>query len=424
MIRKNPKAVMMLACILLAAVLAGCGNGLKSEEDPALSHAEKSDLPVLSIRTADGALPGDEEGKALITVFRNENGICAQTTLDASIKIRGNTSRRFPKKSYRVTIEAENGRKANFPLLGLRDDDDWILNPMYSDTSKIREALGYELWNLMNSSGTHAASSRVVYAEVFINGEYWGLYAVQERVDRKQVSGDQKTGILYKIIANDRPQVEELLSCTSAERCRGIELAFVGSDVAGAYIPAAGVMDYLNGEEPRFPVMLDEDNLIDYGLWAMLTQAHDCRFKNQYWNAVEDGSAYTVYKLPWDLNNTFGDVWKSDAADTNFTDYYIGSLVMDSAFSEYLARGGEAAQMRAQARWKQLRESVITEEMLTAMAKSLYAPLFDAIERDSVRWPEGGMGNGNAANIRDIEAYIKAILPRMDAFFDLDEGLS
>lgn len=102
---------------------------------------------------------------------------------------------------------------------------------MYTDTSKIRETLAYRLWEEINSSSVFAASSRVAYCEAYINGKYWGLYGVQERIDRKQVDGDKRSGILYKIIANDRPIVEELLSCESDEICRGFELEFSGTGV-------------------------------------------------------------------------------------------------------------------------------------------------------------------------------------------------
>ena len=143
------------------------------------------------------------------------------------INLRGNTSRRFPKQSYRVKIVDEQGNKRNLSIAGLRADDDWILNPMYSDTSKIREAISYWLWEQINSCGQAASSTRLAFSEVFMNGEYYGLYAIQERVDRKQVNGDKKLDILYKIIANDQPSAEELAQWDKkAEVCRGIELAF------------------------------------------------------------------------------------------------------------------------------------------------------------------------------------------------------
>ena len=49
-------------------------------------------------------------------------------------------------------------------------------------------------------------------------GAYWGLYGLQERVDFKQLDGDKRADLLYKVVANDRPTAEELLSCASTGR--------------------------------------------------------------------------------------------------------------------------------------------------------------------------------------------------------------
>ena len=318
-------------------------------------------LPVISVVTEGGELPGSDDMRAQMTICYPDG---SQQTVHIEINERGNTSRRFPKKSYRVKIVDARGDKQNLSVAGLRSDDDWIFNPMYTDTSKIREALAYALWAEINSSGSRAASSRVAYAEVYLNGEYWGLYGIQERIDRKQVDGDKRSGILYKIIANDRPTVQELLDCESSEVCRGFELEFAGERVRDAWEPAAAYMALLNGEDCPVDARLSLENTIDYGLWAMLTQAHDCHFKNQFLNCVHTGSGYTMYKIPWDLNNTFGDIWQNDAVDANHTGYHAGDLVVDGAFGVLLDSGDADVYRAIRERWAALRSGAITEERL------------------------------------------------------------
>ena len=405
------RMILIAICLWLLAIPAAFAQPLEPAD-----LAASSGLPVIAITTPQGELPGDEDMPARLTVYQQTGSGMQVFETPIEINERGNTSRRFPKKSYRVKIVDEKGEKQHTPLLGLRSDDDWILNPMYTDTSKIREALAYSLWADMNSSGSHAASSRVAYGEVFINGDYWGLYGLQERIDRKQVDGDKRTGVLYKIIANDHPTVEELLACQSDEVCRGFELEFSGERVHNPWEPAAAYMAMLNGEAHTLPARLSLDNTIDYGLWAMLTQAHDCHFKNQFLNCVNTGSGYMMYKIPWDLNNTFGDIWQNDAVDTNHTGYHVGKLVQDGAFRVLLDSGDGKIYTAICQRWQVLRAGPINEDSIIARAHAIYEPLFDAIQRDSQRWPECGMGNGNAVNIRDIEDFIREILPRMDAF--------
>jgi len=123
-----------------------------------------------------------------------------------------------------------------------------------------------------------------------------------------------------------------------------------------------------------------------------------------------------MYKIPWDLNNTFGDIWQNDAEDTNHTAFHAGDLVIDGAFGVLLDSGDPQIYSSIQNRWQALRAVAITEEKLIDMAHAIYTPLTAAIDRDSIRWPACGMGNGNAVNIRDIESYIRETLPKMDEF--------
>lgn len=64
----------------------------------------------------------------------------------ATIKIRGASSTVYPKKSYGIEICDENEDELDCPLLGLREDGDWILEALYSDYSKMRKQLGFDLW--------------------------------------------------------------------------------------------------------------------------------------------------------------------------------------------------------------------------------------------------------------------------------------
>ena len=379
-----------------------------------LSHVALTTLPVLCVDTESGELPGREDERGFLTLYETAGGAMRLTQTPIEINLRGNNSRRLPKKSYRVKIVDEEGEKRDLSMGGLRSDDDWILNPMYSDTSKIREALGYWLWSEINSFPQQASSSRLVYGEVFFDGLYHGLYGLQERVDRKQVNGDKKASILYKVTTNDRPTVQELLECEDVEICKAFEVIFQGSYVIRPWIPAADYIALLDGGDAPSGSRLSLENAVDFGLWSMLCQAHDLHFKNQYVHCVPEGSGYVLYRIPWDLNNTFGDVWSGQAEEDNFTDYRITSLVMDDIFRPMVEKGDGETLAAIRSRWAQLRAGIVTEEEIITWAQRLHYVLSPAIERDNLRWPESGMGEGNAANIRDIERYIRDVLPRMD----------
>lgn len=64
------------------------------------------------------------------------------------IHVRGVTSAGKPKKSFGIELRDENGEELDAHLLGYRNDGDWILDAMYSDHSRMRNRLIFDIWNL------------------------------------------------------------------------------------------------------------------------------------------------------------------------------------------------------------------------------------------------------------------------------------
>lgn len=94
------------------------------------------------------------------------------------IEIRGSSSQLLPKKGYGLTtLKADNTSNNNVSLLGMPSENDWILNGIAYDPSLIRDYLSY---NLSRQIGNYA--TRTAYCELLINGEYMGLYILQEKI--------------------------------------------------------------------------------------------------------------------------------------------------------------------------------------------------------------------------------------------------
>ncbi|HEY0045866.1 MAG TPA: CotH kinase family protein, partial [Flavobacterium sp.] len=95
-----------------------------------------------------------------------------------NIEIRGSSSQFLPKKQYGLTtLQADNVSNNNVTLLGMPSENDWILNGLAFDPSLIRDYLSY---NLARQIGDYAP--RTQYCEVVINGDYKGLYILQEKI--------------------------------------------------------------------------------------------------------------------------------------------------------------------------------------------------------------------------------------------------
>ena len=133
----------------------------------------------------------------------------------AGVEIRGFTSAGFPKKSFTVETRYADGSNNNVKLLGLPTENDWVFNGPYPDKSLMRNALAYILGNQ-----TGRWSPRTRHFELFINGEYNGVYMLIEKIKRdknrldlaklaaKDTIGDGVTG--GYILKLDRPETYDV----------------------------------------------------------------------------------------------------------------------------------------------------------------------------------------------------------------------
>ena len=117
------------------------------------------------------------------------------------IETRGSSSQSFPKKQYGLETQNPDSSNNNVSLLGMPEENDWILSAPYTDKSLIRNILAY---TISNQLGFYAPKTQL--CEVLINGEYLGVYVLTEKIKRDDnrvnisslneydASGDDVTG--------------------------------------------------------------------------------------------------------------------------------------------------------------------------------------------------------------------------------------
>ena len=95
----------------------------------------------------------------------------------AQVKIRGNYTSSNPKYPMRIKFEKKHS------MCGLNDGHEiknWVLLAEYGDASLLRNSAAFYIANsLYSSTGNYASDFRNV--EVYLNGEYFGLYVLAEQ---------------------------------------------------------------------------------------------------------------------------------------------------------------------------------------------------------------------------------------------------
>lgn len=155
-----------LTALLSAAVLAF--------SQPLPVSAAETDTPLPAVYIQTGSTIGDNYQDAVVSV-RDENGTDDITDAACSVRLRGNSSRRTPKPSYKLHFPD----KANPLQLGDGKAKTWALISNSMDPSLLRNFTAMHFAEKL-SGLPYTPNCRSV--DVYQNGEYRGVYLLIETV--------------------------------------------------------------------------------------------------------------------------------------------------------------------------------------------------------------------------------------------------
>jgi hypothetical protein len=174
----------VLTCLSFIIIKTCNGQTADSLFSKADAPFMASELPLININTHDQVIRdgsritagmgiifnGDGKLNLITDPFNNYNG-------KIKIETRGSSSHRFPKKSYNFETRDTADNKTNVTLLGLPAENDWVLYAPYDDKSLMRDVMAYKIARDM---GRYAP--RTVFAELNLNGDYQGIYILEEKI--------------------------------------------------------------------------------------------------------------------------------------------------------------------------------------------------------------------------------------------------
>ncbi len=383
-----------------------------------------TELPIIEISTQNEI---NDTAKVFANVTISEKNGDVMTS-GVGIKYRGGSSIWAAKKSYRVEFwaDAVGAITKDVRLFGMRSDDDWNFNSMQNEPLRVRSVSGNELWNniynVYYKSEEPSAKCGIEnkYAEIFVNGIYMGIFAVGERVDRKQlklVKFDGRTrGELYKGITWEGGATI-YTACPPAingeKYWAGFEYDYP-KEIEPNWDNLRDFIDFVvNSPDKEFYTNYKKrfnfENLIDYFLFLNVTFAADNTGKN-IWVARYDRNEPYFY-VPWDLDGTMGLRWDGQYYEN--TDWILSNGLYDRAICDCSTEGFF---YKAKARWEQLRENILTLENVADIYQQNYSNLLKngAYEREEIAWADY---HYPATDISLVPSWLSARLQYLDDFF-------
>jgi len=278
-----------------------------------------------------------------------------------AIELRGQSSQMFPKKSWSLETRTARGGNRNVSLLGLPEENDWVLYAPYNDKSLMRNVLAYETARRI---GRYASRTRFV--ELTLNGRYHGVYVLMERLklDDRRVELEQpatllewtfdfqarRKGAFFRLPVTRRPIL--FADPERGELSRGRRRAVQRS--------LAAAERSLYGRRFRDPARgwrahIDEPAAIDFVLLNELFKNEDAFHASTYLARGGGGR--------WQL----GPVWDFDISMGN-SDYgpsrlLTGSMLARRDWAERLYRDRAFIAALA-ARWRELRAGGLRRDLL------------------------------------------------------------
>lgn len=348
----------------------------------------------------------------------------------ARFRIRGNSSRLFPKHSYRIKLVEEDdpAQDIDLSLLGMDSGNEWALHGPYMDKTLIRNYLCMNL-----SAEVMGDAPDVRFCEVFVDGEYRGVYLLMElitegagRVDLTDYEeGDAVFSYMFRI---EPFRIKEQLNPIAAyngllDNFTFYTMRLEDADRMEVLYPTSryqtqAVMDYINTDLSEIERRLysREMDLDPESCWDYLDLES---FANYYilqeFFAINDMFSASTYfykdvrgKLHigpvWDYNNSFNNFFTPLPADEFLLSQkgWYAQLMRSERFVNYVI-----------ARYHALRQSFLSDDYLASYVDQVTSWLGSAIDRNFAVW-------GYTFDVTRLENFERQI-PDDTYLFTMDE---
>lgn len=380
-----------------------------------------TNLPTVSVHTLDGVIPFDKETQitAQLTII-SDHGLLSEP---GTIRERGNYSRTFPKKPYRIKFDKKQ-QVLDAPAKAKK----WTLINNYGDKTLMRNLLAFELSRRLGMPYTPYGT----VVDVLLNGEYKGCYQLCDqvevqkgRVNVEEMTAEDNSGSALTggyLIEVDAYAYDENSYFTSAKG-NPVTIKSPDEDIITTE-QHNYIQQHFNTMERNWRTYLDLNTFLRHFLVGELSGNTDT-----YW------SVYMYKYRDNDLIYT-GPVWDFDLAFDNDNRTYPVNQKKDyiyrsggscagnmKAFVDQIVVNDAAAKAQLLAIWDEARQNGQTEENLTAFIDEMEEEIGASQKLNFLRWPimnsyvhqNPRLWGSYAAEVQNVRQYMKNRIAWMDS---------
>ena len=386
----------------------------KNEENEMIAvdvNYTESNLPIISINTFGENIPDEPRIDAQMGIINNNSGtnniedVFNDYNGRITIEKRGNSSQEQEKPPYRFETIDDNGENNNVKLLGLPEENDWILYAPWSDKSLMRNVL---IYSLSNDMGRYAPRSEFV--ELYLNNEYRGVYVLMEKIkrDKNRVAissldpnsnfGDNLTGgyILKFDWAETGDNNGGFFSLIDGMRYnyhypKPDEISSEQESYIQSYINSYENIMNSNkyNSEQGYSKFIDIGSFVDFIILQEISRNVDAYGLSTYIYKDKESINNMLTAGPiWDFNHGFGNcdyykAWETDGWNISYTyedmdqrAFWWLKLWNDDNFKEMVKD-----------RYKVLRKSILSTTNINTKVDQYVSELGNSVNKNFTKWP-------------------------------------
>ena len=381
-----------------------------------------TNLPTVSIHTLNGEIPYDKVHQIVsqLTII-SDNGTKLLSE-PGTTRERGNASRSFPKKPYRIKFD-----KKQHVLDAPAKAKKWTLVNNYGDKTLMRNLLAFELSRRFGMPYTPYGTA----VDVLLNGEYKGCYQLcdQIQVHKDRINIEEMTsadnegsaltgGYFVEIDA----YAERETSWFRSNNRNPVTIKSPEEDSITTqqrnYIRA-----FFNKMESEWETYLDLNTFLRHFLVGELSGNTDTYWSVFMYKQRDDDMMYTGPVWDFDLafnnddrtypvNSKSDFIYRSGGSCAGSMKSFVNKIVINNA----------AAKAQMLDIWDEARQGGLTEKNLVAYIDSMETALQESQRLNFIRWPimnqyvhqNAHLWGSYQAEVENVRSFMKERLAWMD----------
>ena len=352
------------------------------------------------------------------------------------------------KHNFHLKFYNEDGTKKNMSFFGLRSDFHWRLDAGQIDFSRVRNRVAKDIWAAFASAPYYASIEpktprnyvRGDFVEVFLNDQYYGIYSLNEHMDRQQLKlkpYDYENHVFHGGLW--KPM--QATWCTKFRSCPTFDATqknwnqfFVKypniDDVNPTNFQTLRDIMYrtmysgLANFEKYAKKYYDVPVFRDYYLFVYLIGAADNIGKNIYYACYDAESDPRLTLAIWDLDCSQGQFWSNEGSNYHHSlvnpEFDSAEHLKEHLAIEYMCESDPSFHGLATERYWELRNTTFNPDSIIARYKAYFDRMKScgADRREITRWSYNKDLGYYELNFDNELVYLRNWWTRRIAFLD------